>query len=45
MKRRLPALAVMNLARQFLAFEPGIHLSQMQMQSGTTGINTVRIYS
>ena len=33
------------LARQFLDFEPGIHWSQMQMQSGTTGINTRRIYS
>ncbi|MDO9284766.1 MAG: FAD-binding domain-containing protein, partial [Aquabacterium sp.] len=31
------------LARQFLDFEPGIHWSQMQMQSGTTGINTLRI--
>jgi deoxyribodipyrimidine photo-lyase len=33
------------LARHFLDFEPGIHFSQVQMQSATTGINTVRIYS
>lgn len=33
------------LAREFLDYEPGIHWSQMQMQSGTTGINIPRIYN
>ena len=39
---RQPAL---HLARYFTDYEPGIHYSQIQMQSGTTGISALRIYS
>lgn len=34
-----------HLAKLFIDYEPGIHWSQIHMQSGVTGINSVRAYS
>ncbi|MEO0650116.1 MAG: deoxyribodipyrimidine photo-lyase [Planctomycetota bacterium] len=33
------------MAPHFLDFEPGIHFAQFQMQAGTAGINTNRMYN
>lgn len=38
-------LPAQTLAPMFTDFEPGIQFPQGQMQSGTTGANTARIYS